>query len=61
MAMVPEIEEQIAASRKVMEFRMKGIPGMSADESHDLMIQAIERYGADYKSILSIAEKSAKK
>ena len=59
--MATELDEQVAASKKVMELRLKGIPGMSPDESHDLIIQAIEKHGADYKAILSIAEQSARK
>jgi hypothetical protein len=61
MDMVPEIEEQMAASRKVMEFRLKGIPGMSADDSQQFLINALEKYGTDYKTILSIAEQKVKK
>ena len=59
--MVPELDEQVAASAKVMELRLKGIPGMSPDESQDLIIKAIEKYGSDYKAILTVAEQSAKK
>lgn len=59
--MVPELEEQMAASRKVMDLRLNGIPGMSADESQDLFIKAMEQYGSDYKTILSVAEQNAKK
>jgi hypothetical protein len=59
--MVPELDEQVAASARVDELRANGIPGLSADESQDIIIKAIERYGADYKAILSVAERSAKK
>jgi hypothetical protein len=59
--MVPELDEQIAASAKVMELRLNGIPGMSPDESQDLLIKALEQYGPDYKTILSIANQSASK
>ena len=59
--MVPELDEQVAASAKVMELRLNGIPGMSPDESQDLLIKALEKYGSDYKTILSIAEQSARK
>ena len=37
MDMVPEVDEQLAASAKVMELRLNGIPGMSPDESQDLL------------------------
>jgi hypothetical protein len=59
--MIPELDEQLAASVKVDELRMKGIPGMSEDESHELFIKAIEKYGPDYKAILATANQSAKK
>jgi hypothetical protein len=59
--MVPELDEQVAASIKVSELRGKGIPGLSADESQDIFIHAIEKYGPDYKAILSAAEQSIKK
>jgi hypothetical protein len=59
--MLPEIEEQMAASRKVMELRLNGIPGMSPDESQDLLIKALEKHGSDYKTILSIAEQRVRK
>jgi hypothetical protein len=59
--MVPELDEQVAASARVMELRLKGIPGMSPDESQDLIIHALEKHGSDYKAILSIAEQSAGK
>ena len=59
--MLPELEEQIAASIRVDEFRSKGIPGLTPDETHELMIKAIEDHGCDYKTILSIAEQAAKK
>ncbi len=61
MNMVPELEEQVAASIQVDQLRSKGIPGLSPDESQDLFIKAIEKYGADYKTILSVAEQSARK
>jgi hypothetical protein len=61
MNMVPELDEQVAASAKVDELRSNGIPGMSPDESQDLFIKAIEKYGPDYKAILSFANQSAKK
>ena len=59
--MLPELEGQIAASIRVDEFRSKGIPGLTPDETHELMIKAIEDHGCDYKTILSIAEQAAKK
>jgi hypothetical protein len=59
--MVPELDEQVAASVRVMELRLKGIPGMSPDESQDLLINAMEKHGSDYKTILSIANQSAGK
>lgn len=59
--MVPELDEQVAASVRVMELRLNGIPGMSADESQDLIIKAIEKHGPDYKAILSVANQSAKR
>ncbi len=59
--MVPELDEQIAASARVMEFRLKGIPGLSPDESQDLIIEAIEKHGPDYKAILSVIDQSAGK
>lgn len=59
--MLPELDEQVAASVKVMDLRLNGIPGLSPDESQDLIIKAIEKYGPDYKAILSVAEQSAKK
>ncbi len=61
MDMVPDLDEQVAASVRVDEFRSNGIPGLSPDESQDIIIKAIEKYGPDYKTILSIAEQSAKK
>ncbi len=59
--MLPELDEQIAASIRVGEFRLNGIPGLSPDETHELMIKAIEDHGCDYKTILSIAEQAARK
>lgn len=59
--MIPELDEQIAASAKVDELRAKGIPGLSSDESHEIIIKAMEKYGPDYKAILSVANQSAKK
>jgi hypothetical protein len=56
--MVPELDEQVAASVRVMEIRLNGIPGMSPDESQDLLIKALETHGPDYKTILSIAGQS---
>jgi hypothetical protein len=61
MNMVPELDEQVSASAKVSELRDKGIPGLSPDESQELIINAIDKYGADYKAILAVAEQSAKK
>jgi hypothetical protein len=61
MDMMPELEEQLAASIKVTEMRVNGIPGMTLDETHDLLMNAIEKYGPDYKTILAIAEQSAGK
>jgi hypothetical protein len=57
--MVPELDEQVAASAQVMKLRMDGIPGMTADESQDFIINALEKYGPDYKTILSVANQSA--
>ena len=59
--MIPELDEQIAASVKVDELRANGIPGMSPDESQDFLIKAIEKYGPDYKAILSAANQNARK
>lgn len=59
--MLPELEEQMAASRKVMEFRLNGIPGMTPDESQEFFIDALYKYGSDYKTVLSIAEQNVKK
>ena len=56
-----ELDEQVAASVRVMELRLNGIPGMSPDESQDLFIKALETYGPDYKTILSIADQNARK
>jgi hypothetical protein len=56
-----ELDEQVAASVRVMELRLNGIPGMSPDESQDLIISALEKHGPDYKTILTIADQSAKK
>lgn len=56
-----ELDEQIAASTKLDELRANGIPGMTPDESQDLIIQALEKHGADYKAILALANQSAKK
>lgn len=56
--MASELDEQIAASAQVDKLRANGIPGMSADASEDLIIRAMERYGADYKAILSAAEQA---
>lgn len=58
---VPELDEQIAANVKVDQLRANGIPGMSEDESQNLIIDAIGKYGPDYKAILSVAEQAAKK
>jgi hypothetical protein len=58
--MIPELDEQVAASDKVAELRSKGIPGMTPDESQDFFIQALGKYGPDYKRILSIANQSAR-
>ena len=58
--MIPDLDEQVAASVKVDELRSKGIPGMTPDESQDLIIEALEKYGPDYKRILSIANQSAR-
>lgn len=59
--MVPELDEQVAASARVDELRVNGIPGMSPDESQELLINALEKYGPDYKTILSIADQNARK
>ena len=59
--MIPEFNEQIAASVVVDEMRAKGIPGMPPDESQDFFIMAIEKYGPDYKAILAAAKQSATK
>lgn len=61
MSMVPELDAQVAASIRVDEFRTQGIPGLSPDESQDIIIKAIEKYGPDYKAIISVAEQSARK
>jgi len=61
MNMVPELDEQVAASVKVMELRLNGIPGMSPDDSQELLINALEKHGPEYKTILSIANQSAGK
>jgi len=58
--MIPELDEQVAASDKVAELRSKGIPGMTPDESQDFFIHALEKYGPDYKRILSAANQSAR-
>lgn len=60
LEMVPELEEQVAANIRVDNLRTNGIPGLSRDESEDIIIQAIEKFGPDYKAILSFAEQSAK-
>lgn len=59
--MVPELNEQVDASARVSELRWKGIPGMSPEESQDLILNLLERHGPDYKTILSIAEQNSKK
>lgn len=59
--MATELDEQVAASVRVMELRLNGIPGMLPDESQDLFINALEKYGPDYKIILSIADQNARK
>lgn len=59
--MLLDLEEQIATSVRVDEFRLNGIPGLTPDETHELMIKAIEDYGSDYKKILSVAEQAARK
>lgn len=56
-SMASVIDEQTAAAAKVAEYRWKGIPGMSADESQDFIIDAMSKYTADYKTILSVIEK----
>lgn len=58
--MIPELDEQVAASVKVDELRLIGIPGMTPDESQDFLIHALEKHGPDYKRILSIANQSAR-
>jgi hypothetical protein len=59
--MMPELNEQVAASAKVDELRTNGIPGMNPDESQDLIILALEEHGPDYKAILSFVEQRAGK
>ena len=59
--MANELDEQVAASTKVSELRLKGIPGMTPEETNDLIIGAMEQHGPDYKTILSIAEQSIRK
>jgi hypothetical protein len=59
--MAIELDEQVAASAKVDELRAKGISGMTPDESQDFIIQALEKHGPDYKTIVSIADQSAGK
>lgn len=59
--MVPELDEQIAASAKVDQLRANGIPGLSEDESQELIISAMVKYGPDYKAIVAFAEQAAKK
>ena len=59
--MATELDEQVAASVRVMELRLNGIPGMSPDESQELLIKALEKYGPDYKTILSTADQNVRK
>jgi hypothetical protein len=59
--MIPELDEQVAAGAKVDELRANGIPGMTPDESQDFLIHALEKYGPDYKTILSIVQQDAGK
>lgn len=54
-----ELDRQLIAHEEVMKYRLDGIPGLSDDESFDVIMQAIERHSPDYEKILAIAKASA--
>ena len=59
--MSTELDAQLKAYDEVMEYRLKGIPGLTEDETFTISIGAIEQYSPDYQKILSIIRESAKK
>ena len=59
--MVAELDAEVRAYEKVMEYRSSGIPGHTAEESFAIIMEALEKHAPDYGKILTIVGERAEK